>query len=166
MTSDTCPPVRVCRTISAPAEELFSLLARSGNHPLIDGSGMVRQSEPDVTISGIGDAFVMRMHNDEMGDYQITNHVTEFEPGRRISWEPVLTAASRPEDQADIGVPGHHRWTYELAPESTGTTVVTESYDCSRAPEWLRKAVRNGDRWTAAMTRSLENLEALATANR
>jgi hypothetical protein len=165
MASDTCPPVQVSRTIEAPAGDLFRLLARSGNHPLIDGSGMVRQADPDVIISGVGDVFVMQMHNDEMGDYQITNHVTEFEPGRRITWEPVLTAASRAEDQADIGDPGHHRWTYDLRSAGTGSTVVTEIYDCSRAPEWLRKAVRNGNRWTAVMTRSLENLEALATAS-
>lgn len=161
MTSGSGLPVRVSRTIEAPAGELFELLARSGNHPLIDGSGMVRQADPDVTISGVGDVFAMRMHNDEMGDYQITNHVVGFDPGRRISWEPVLTAASRPEDQAGIGDRNHHRWTYDLTSANARSTVVTEIYDCSRAPEWLRKAVRNGDRWTAAMTASLEKLEAL-----
>ena len=32
----------VSRRIEAPAEQLFALLADSANHPLIDGSGMVR----------------------------------------------------------------------------------------------------------------------------
>ena len=34
--------VSVSRRIEAPAERLFALLADSANHPLIDGSGMVR----------------------------------------------------------------------------------------------------------------------------
>ena len=58
---------------------------------------------PDDVIGGIGDIFTMKMHNGEMGDYVIANHVVEYEPGRRIGWEPVLAAASRPEDQGDTG---------------------------------------------------------------
>ena len=38
--ADGC--VSVSRRIEAPAERLFALLADSANHPLIDGSGMVR----------------------------------------------------------------------------------------------------------------------------
>ncbi len=34
--------VSVSRRIEASAEQLFVLLADSANHPLIDGSGMVR----------------------------------------------------------------------------------------------------------------------------
>jgi hypothetical protein len=34
--------VSVSRRIEAAPEVLFALLADSGNHPLIDGSGMVR----------------------------------------------------------------------------------------------------------------------------
>lgn len=72
----------------------------------------------------------------------LANHVVVFEHNRRIGWEPVLKAASRPEDQADIGDRSEHRWTYELTPLVPESTLVTETYDCSRAPEWLRKAVR------------------------
>jgi hypothetical protein len=40
--------------------------------------------------------------------------------------------------------------------------LVTETYDCSRAPAWLRQAVRGGDRWVPSMTATLDKLAALA----
>ena len=43
--------VSVSRHIEAPAEQLFALLADSANHPLIDGSGMVRKPAPAVRVS-------------------------------------------------------------------------------------------------------------------
>jgi len=35
----------------------------------------------------------------------------------------------------------HHQWIYELTPDGPDATIVTETYDCTRAPEWLRRAV-------------------------
>jgi hypothetical protein len=162
MTDGTCPPVSVSRTIEAPAEKLFGLLAHSANHPLIDGSGMLREAPSDVVLSRVGDVFPMRMHNDEMGDYEMSNYVVEYELNRRIGWEPVLKAASRPEDQAEIGDRAEHRWSYDLTPMGPRTTLVTETYDCARSPEWLRKAVKGGTRWIDSMTASLEKLDALS----
>lgn len=161
MTGDTCPPVSVSRRIEVPAEKLFDVLAHPASHPLIDGSGMLREGSGGV-ISGVGDVFTMKMHNDEMGDYEMANHVVEYEPNRRIGWEPVLQAASRPEDQVDIGDRSEHRWAFELTPLDAASTLVTETYDCSRAPQWLRKAVKGGTRWTASMTTTLEKLDALS----
>jgi hypothetical protein len=60
--------VSVSRRIEAPAEELFALIASPTNHPLIDGSGMVRQPAPPVTVSGAGDVFLMNMHHDRWRD--------------------------------------------------------------------------------------------------
>jgi hypothetical protein len=34
---------------------------------------------------------------------------------------------------------------------------VTETYDCSRAPDWLRTAVKDGTRWIDSMTTTLAN---------
>ncbi|HXP20365.1 MAG TPA: SRPBCC family protein [Streptosporangiaceae bacterium] len=158
MTEDSCQPVSVSRRIDAPAEVLFAVLTDPARHPGIDGSGMVRKAHGTSVIAGPGTVFTMSMHNDEMGDYEITNHVVEYTRNRRIAWEPVLSAASRPEDQADIGDRSHHRWIYELTPAGPGSTIVTETYDCTRAPERLRKAVRNGQRWVASMTATLEKL--------
>lgn len=160
MSGEISDPVSVSRTIEVPAGRLFDLLAHPANHPLIDGSGMLRDASGGV-ISGVGDVFTMTMHNDEMGDYEMANHVVEYEPGRRIAWEPVLKAASRDEDQAEIGERSEHRWAYELTPLGAASTLVTETYDCSRAPEWLRKAVKDGALWIDSMTVSLEKLDAL-----
>lgn len=159
MTAEECKPVSVSRRISAPAEILFAVLADPARHRSIDGSGMVGQALTTSLISQAGDTFTMRMHNDELGNYEITNHVIEYQPNRRIAWEPVLTAASRPEDQADIGDRSHHRWIYELTPDGPDATIVTETYDCTRAPDWLRRAVKNGQRWMTAMTMTLEKLD-------
>ncbi|HLM88547.1 MAG TPA: hypothetical protein VK284_05880 [Streptosporangiaceae bacterium] len=38
---------------------------------------------------------------------------------------------------------------------------MTEIYDCSRAPEWLRRAVKGGARWIDSMTATLGKLDAL-----
>ena len=159
MTAEDCPPVSVSRRIEADASTLFAILARPARHPGIDGSGMLRQAVGDPVISGVGETFTMTMHNDEMGDYEMTCHVVDYQAGRRIAWEPVLSAASRAEDQPDIGDRAGHQWAFELTPAGPGATVVTETYDCSLAPAWLRKAVRNGQRWLPSMTATLEKID-------
>ncbi len=88
MTYESCPPVSVSRTIGVPAEKLFDILARPASHPLIDGSGMVREASSDGIVTGVGDVFSMKMHNDEMGDYEMSNHVVQYELNRLIGWEP------------------------------------------------------------------------------
>ena len=163
MSDDPCRPVSVSMTIDAPADELFALLCDPSNHPRIDGSGMLQEG-PAERISGVGDVFAMGMHNDEMGDYEMANHVLGYDAGRLIAWEPELKAASRTEDQSEVGVRSGVRWSYELQPVGERTTVVTETYDCTSAPDWLRRAVRNGERWVETMTASLTNLRELAQA--
>lgn len=155
--------VSVSRQIPLPAEVLFGVLTRPANHPVIDGSGMVRQALSDATVAQVGDTFVMKMHNDGMGDYEMTSHVVEYEPGRLIAWEPVMSGADREEVRGNIGNRTGHRWTYELTPAADGSTLVTETYDCSRAPDWMREAARGGDLWLPAMTESLAKLEVLAS---
>jgi Polyketide cyclase / dehydrase and lipid transport len=146
--------VSVSRRIEASAERLFALLCDTASHPLIDGSGMVREPAPAVRLSGAGEAFVMNMHHDERGDYQMRNEVIAYQADRRLVWEPV------PVDPA--GGPGRYRWGYELCGDGPGATTVTETFDCSRSPDELRKAVGDGEEWRDAMTASLARLELLA----
>ena len=162
--TETSKPVSTTRRIPAPAGLVFSVLADPARHPAIDGSGMVREALDPQPVRGVGDAFVMAMHNDEMGDYEMTNRVVEYEQDRRIAWEPVLSAASRGEDAAEIGNSAHQRWSYALVPDGEDHTLVTETYDCSASPEWLQKAVRGGQRWMQSMALTLERLES-ATAS-
>jgi hypothetical protein len=98
--------VSVSRRIEASAEQLFGLLADSANHPLIDGSGMVREPAPAAGLSRAGDAFVMNMHHAEFGDYQMRNEVVGYEAGRRLAWEPARVAASAEEQEAIGDRPG------------------------------------------------------------
>jgi hypothetical protein len=160
-------PVSVSRRIEAPAREVFAVLADPRRHREIDGSGMLRGPSSDGVITGVGDVFVMRMYYSELGDYDMNNHVVEFEPDRRIGWEPE-SGSSYP------GVGSHspaerrwgHRWTYELTPDGPDATIVTETYDCSRAPEEERAGMDDGRIWRAAMAETLERLDQACAGGR
>lgn len=154
--------VSVSRRIEAPAEQLFALIAYSANHPLIDGSGMVRQPSPGVLVSGVGDAFVMNMRHERFGYYQMRSEVVEYQAGRKLVWEPARVAG--PDDEEDAPESGRYRWGYEFAPDGDGATMVTETFDCTRSDADLRDAVKEGEGWRDAMTASLVKLELLATA--
>ena len=156
------PSVSVSRDIHAPAHKVFDHLCRPADHAAIDGSGLVRGADEQRLVSGIGDVFEMRMHNDVLGDYVMANHVVEFEPDRRIAWEPVLKMTDKPEFQSRVGDNSHLRWVWGLTPLPDGGTRVTESYDLSAAPAWLHEATKEGEDWRAAMEASLVNLARLA----
>ena len=155
------PSISVSRDIPAPAERIFSVLTRPAAHPSVDGSGMVGTPLDDVVISKVGDVFAMKMFNDEMGDYVMENRVVEFEPERRIVWEPVMRSIDKPEFQSGVGEPAFHQWGWQLEPVDAGRTRVTEFFDCSRSPDWLQEAVKGGERWRPEIETSLENLERL-----
>jgi len=156
--------VTVSRRIDAPASAIFAVLCDPAQHVAIDGAGMLRSS-PSQRLAGVGDSFAVEMWNDEMGEYEMTNTVVEFEPNRLITWEPMMTRASRPEDEPDIGVPSQQRWGFTLAPLTATTTRVTETFDCTRSPERLRRVLRGGERWLPAMTATLDKLaESVAQA--
>jgi hypothetical protein len=158
-TADERKPVEVSRRIGAPASEIFRILADPGRHSDLDGSGMLRGAASSTVISGVGDVFVMKMHYPALGDYEMNNHVVEYELDRRIGWEP---AAGRGHPRSSENRWGH-RWSYELTPDGPHATVVTEIYDCSRAPEEERAGMDNGNGWIETMTKTLERLEGLCT---
>ena len=80
-------PVEVARRIEAPATRIFGILANPRRHVDFDGSGMLRGALRDRPLINVGDTFTMRMHR--LGDdYLMLNFVVEFEPDRRIFWEP------------------------------------------------------------------------------
>jgi hypothetical protein len=134
--------------VHARAPVVFAILRDPQRHPSIDGTGMLRGSE-DAPIQGVGDTFVMRMHNDEFGDYEMRNHVTEFVEDHAIEWAPKRHDVE--EEDWD------HRWGWWLEPDGD-VTVVTAYFDCSRSPEDAKRILRNGTRWQPDMEASLGHL--------
>jgi hypothetical protein len=164
VTDDEYQPVAVSRRICAPAHHIFQVLANPVQHPEFDGSDMLQEAVSRTAVSGAGDVFVMKMYYSEIGEYEMNNHVVEYEQDRRIGWEPQAgrghpDAAPGGSDAARWG----HRWSYQLTPDGPDATVVTETYDCSAAPKHERLEMDNGAIWAEAMAKSLERLDALCT---
>lgn len=111
--TDTAQTVTV--VVDVPQAALFAALARPATHLAADGSGMLRALSPDTpeVITGVGDRFGMEMTAEDGREYSVTNHVTAFDPPRRIAWMP----AGRGRDP--IGV----EWSWAFEPAGSGTAV-------------------------------------------
>jgi uncharacterized protein YndB with AHSA1/START domain len=164
MTDDDCPPVRVSRRIAAPASTIFGVLTDPVRHLDLDGSGMLRGAATTAPVSGVGDVFVMKMYFAALGDYEMNNHVVEYEPDRRIGWEPAA-GRGHPDAGRDADARWGHRWAYELTPDGPGATIVTEIYDCSRVPAAARTGMDNGRTWIDSMAKTLERLDRICTGH-
>jgi hypothetical protein len=156
-------PVAVSRRIGASAHDIFQILTDPVRHIEFDGSGMLRGAVTTAKITRVGDVFVMRMYYVEHGDYEMNNHVVEYEPDRRVGWEPEAGRGHPSSGSGDTGGRWGHRWSYELAADGPDATIVTEIYDCSRAPEAERVGMENGAVWIEAMADSLERLDKICT---
>lgn len=160
--------IEVSRRIEAPARLIFEILANPQRHMDFDGSSMLRGVVLDRPISKVGDTFTMKMHR--LGDdYLMLNHVVEFEPLRRIFWEPAPGDISRAEghDPSKIGIPAGYRWGYILAPDGDDATVVTEVFDFSSLSENLLRDdgtwINGNNSLRDSMIASLEKLEKIST---
>ncbi len=164
--------VNVSRRIEAPAARIFNILANPQRHMDFDGSNMLRGAVLDRRISDVGDTFTMKMHR--LGDdYLMLNYVVEFEPNRRIFWEPAPGDPSRAEgnDPSKVGIPAGYRWGFILTPDGDDATVVTEVFECSAVTEEIRQSLfSDGGAWIngknsmlQSMTASLEKLEKIST---
>ncbi len=160
--------LEVSRRIGAPAPRIFEILANPQRHLEFDGSGMLRGAVLGGPVSDVGDTFTMKMHR--LGDdYLMLNYVVEFEPDRRIFWEPAPGDPSRAEDNdpSKVGIPAGYRWGYILAPDGDDATVVTEVFDYGPLPDEL---LRDGGKWIngsnsvlESMAATLERLERIST---
>jgi uncharacterized protein YndB with AHSA1/START domain len=130
--------IEVQRTIGAPAADIFAVLCDPHGHVAIDSSGMLQDAEGEP-VRAVGDSFVVHMDrqslNDfpELGKYDVTVSIREFEPDRLISW--TILGRVRPQ----IG----HVYGYRLEPTDDGAaTVVTSFYDWSNIdPTWREAGI-------------------------
>ena len=154
-------PVAVSRRIAAPAADIFAILTDPTKHLALDGSGMLRGAVTNEPVTKVGDVFVMKMYYVEHGDYEMNNHIVEYEQDRRVGWEPVAGRGHPDEFLPDAR--WGQRWIFELRPDGPNATIVTERYDCSEVPTEDRIAMANGRIWIDAMTSTLQRLDELCT---
>ena len=154
-----CPPIEVSRRIAASAERIFAILTDPRCHQEIDGSGMVRGAVTEGPITAAGQTFTIRMQSRKWGEYEMDNHVVEYDANRVFAWEPAAGRAHPNRGKPPLG----HRWAYRLEADGPDATLVTEIYDCSRAPEDERIGMDNGNLWVPGMIETLSRLDQLCT---
>ncbi|MEU8382704.1 hypothetical protein [Streptosporangium sp. NPDC048865] len=164
MTESGTEPVSVSRRIPAPASRIFDILTDPARHIDLDGSGMLRGAVSPRPVSGVGDVFTMKMHYRRLGDYEMINHIVEYETNRRLAWEPEAGLGHPDSLPEGSSARWGHRWGFVLTPDGPDATIVTHTYDCSRVPEKIRKDMDNGRVWIVGMTATLERLDALSAA--
>ena len=148
-----------CRTIDAPAEAIFAILADAGRHHELDGSGLIRGlSEPSTQKLAMGTVFEMRMRQ-AGAPYRIANRVVEFDEPNLIAWQ--VHPAGRLMKVRERFF-GGHRWRYRLSPDGDRTSVC-EEWDYSGAPSPLfLQLLRFPSRNSRAIERTLDHLAGLA----
>jgi hypothetical protein len=124
--------IEVERAIAAEPGAIFEILRSPEGHVQIDASGMLMSSSGEAA-SAVGDTFVVHMDRDalndfDLGEYDVTVVISEFEQDRRIAWTIDGTI------QPPIG----QVYGYRLEPIEGGTTV-TSFYDWSDLHENYRE---------------------------
>lgn len=115
--------VTVERVIACEPSAVFELLADASKHPLIDGSGSVKEARTGAAQRlSLGTTFGMSMRKGL--PYSMVSTVIEFEENHRIAWQTKVPGlAGR--------FIGGRIWRYVLEPAAGGTRV-QESWDISR----------------------------------
>ena len=146
--------------IDAPAEVIFAVLADPAQHAAIDGTGWVRESLDNQTLTAAGQIFRIAMYhqNHPDGDYKMANQVRAFDPPHAISWEPG-------QDTADGTLSfGGWIWRYDLSPAGPSQTKVTLTYDWSAVPDSIREYIQFPPFPQEHLDNSLSHLGQLATS--
>ena len=143
------------RVIAAPAAAIFELVADASKHPLIDGSGTVKQATGGSERLSLGSEFGMAMKAGIA--YSMVNTVIEFEADRRIAWQ------AKPKGFAGRFT-GGRIWRYELEPVEGGTRV-RESWDVSQDHQRiLLKLAGLPAKTRTNMEKTLARIEELVTS--
>jgi hypothetical protein len=127
--------MEVRRKIPADAATIFAVLSDPQGHVAIDSSGMLQSASGD-RVTAAGDTFVVHMDRESLNDYplglyDVTVHITAFEPDREIAW----TIVGQIEPQ--LG----HVYGYRLEPDGDDT-LFTSYYDWSAIdPAWKEAGI-------------------------
>jgi hypothetical protein len=126
--------IEIQRTVAASAPDIFAVLCDPQGHVAIDASGMLQDADGDP-VKAAGDSFVVHMDREalndfpEMGRYDVTVSIKDFEQDRLISW--TVLGQIRPQ----IG----HVYGYRLEPtDDANRTTVTSFYDWSQIDQKWR----------------------------
>jgi Polyketide cyclase / dehydrase and lipid transport len=133
------------RTVNAPANVIFDLLADPSRHAEIDGSGSIVKAN-DATPKRLSKGAHFGMSMKVGVPYKIENTVVDFDENVRIAWKHF----------------GGHVWGYDLAAGATaGTTEVTETFDwsTSKSPFFL-ELMRYPKKNTKSIEKTLDKLVA------
>jgi hypothetical protein len=124
------------RRIAAPADRIFAIVTDPKGHVAIDGSGMLVAPDDDEPMRAVGDAFIMHMDREPLGDlpmgkYDVENVCTRIETDRLVEWS--------------IGAPGRsplgHVYGWELVAVGDEETEVTNYCDWSGLNPSLRDKI-------------------------
>ncbi|MDR2280085.1 MAG: SRPBCC family protein [Gordonia sp. (in: high G+C Gram-positive bacteria)] len=125
MTNDSRRVISAQRTVTAPAEVIFELIADPTRQPEWDGNDNLRSAASGQRIHAVGDTFDTVLTT---GDVR-RNHVVEFTEGRLVAWQPSPVDAPRP----------GHLWRWEVTPTGDGA-IVTHTYDWTELHDTARQA--------------------------
>jgi uncharacterized protein YndB with AHSA1/START domain len=113
--------IQVSRTVEAPVERVFALIADPDRHPDLDGSGTLRASRTHTVITEVGDVLIMDLHADDIGHSQSQSVVTTYVRDRALGWSPGPVGRD----------PFGYTFTFTLEPDGDDQTLVTLTYDWS-----------------------------------
>lgn len=113
------------RVVRAEPPAIFEVLRNPRRHQELDGSGMLRGRPRGPERLVLGSRFTMGMQQFGWG-YRSVNRVVELEEDRLITWETTGELAGR-------RLMGGQRWSFGLETLHGEGTLVTHTYDWSRA---------------------------------
>ena len=151
----------VTRTIAAPPEAVFALLADPARHHETEPTDWVRGplEEDPAPLTEVGQVFGIEMfHVNTPGRYDMHNRVIAFEQDRTIAWEPGQYGPD-----GELGT-GGWTWRYDLAPADGSGTEVTLTYDWSAVPAPVREGFGIPPFPPSFLEESLAALEKAVTA--
>jgi hypothetical protein len=151
--------VRATLTVSAPAADVFAVLADPSTHAAIDGTGWVQDAIDGAPLREVGQIFRMAMYHAGHPDrnYRTVNKVEVLDPPRAIGW---LTGQELGDGELEFG---GWLWRYDLAPLNASDTEVTLTYDWSGVPQYVReRGIQFPPFGPEHLVNSLHHLAALA----